>query len=653
MSIETVNPLEIFQNGSKALRGVKEDYEYRPQQEEMARAVIENLNRSGLTLIEAGTGVGKTLAYLIPLIDHALRNEVRVVVSTETRSLQMQIKEKDLLVVQRILDQKIHAEICFGASNYICKRKLRETLSRGDMDLQMAAHLDEFIEWESQSKSGLLLEYKGQISKKFSTAIARDPDECAGRKCPYNDESYYFLARERWNHADLLIVNHSLLCANIANESKLLPEFHHAVIDEAHRFPDIFAKTFQSTTDTEEIHFLFKHYGMSDSYPETEFMNLIMRDHLLFPGQRKRIIGAMEPEIIQSVIGGVNLLYGEIEEQIEAISSQQDNFEVTAEYMRLSVHKKRTQAIISILDSLARDHVPDTVRWIERGGGEGENPYSFFIAPLMTGSMIRSMFLESISSVLMTSATLTSGDFSYFKRSIGYGDGAQSGDDSERLQTLQLDSPFNYKKNVILHMPEGIPDPVQNEAEYHVTVARIIQELVEMTDGGAFVLFTSIRSLNHVHGLIKKGPFRWRIYSQTQMGPQAAFSAFIQERDSVLFGLATFWQGIDVPGEHLRLVIITKIPFRVPDEPVLEARTEMEKRLGRNPFMTLQLPEAILQIRQGFGRLIRTATDRGVVALLDPRLRTRSYGRDILKSMPATIRTTGAEVREAYRSLFS
>jgi len=641
-----------FQKGSPLFEEVWKDYEYRPQQEKMARAVREALDDERIALIEAGTGVGKTLAYLIPLLHYAVTTGKRVVVSTETRSLQKQIIEKDLPVAQKILEHEVLAEVCYGSSNYVCKRRLNEILKKGEFGAEMVDAIEPFTRWEARSETGVVLDYDGFVSPSFIQKVTRDPDQCRGRKCPYYDLSHYYRAKEKWKNANLLIVNHSLLCSHIALDSKLLPEFHALVIDESHRFPEIFLKSFELTFGLQELSALFR----TLRFPKTEaletFIRYISGEHLLFSGQRKRITLPLTATNVNPLLGDLDLLSEEVTEKLELLSNGDPDGEVSEETIRMTIQKRRLAEIRTILESFLAPDPTGVVLWLSRFDQETRINYFFHRAPARTGEMIRELLLERLPSVVMTSATLTTtGNFDYFRREIGSGSGSGA-DETKKLLELKLDSPFDYKKRVLFYLPEAMPDPVKTESEFLIRAADEIERLVTLSDGGAFVLFTSIKSLNQVHTLLAERSLSQPLISQTVHGPTGALSRFLQQERSVLLGLATFWQGIDIPGDELRLVIIVKIPFRVPDDPVLESRMELEKKEGRNPFLTLQLPGAIIQIKQGFGRLIRSARDRGVVAILDPRMRTRSYGREILKSIPVTQSLQADELPAAYRSLF-
>lgn len=674
-SIPVTDPLDVFSEGAGALREIWPEYVYRSQQEDMARAVDRAVRESGVLLVEAGTGVGKTLAYLLPLLDYAERENLRVAVSTETRSLQQQILEKDLPIVERILGRRIHAELCLGASNYVCKRKLEEGLLSGSVGPEMADHIDGVLDWLRESSTGVRQEYRGYASPAFWSKFTRDPDDCLGSRCHNFDTSYYFLARERWRRARLLILNHSLLSAHLAVGGQLLPEFAALVVDEAHRFPEVFHRSFIESMSFEEMEEAFFSLG-SEGTPALRALE----------GFRSGVLAAVDPGARGQlrIRGGVPVPAGEgfsaelaraeahLERRLNDLASQSelglgedrderaraslDQLETQARLGRLQILRRLLNAL---LDGPTRDQVLWIAREEKRERSNDRADYRIHLAPVEPAELVREKLYPIVGSVAFTSATLAgqgARPFDYIARELGLG---EFGSDTRggRRRELQLDSPFDYRKRCLLYLPADMPDPSQAEAEFHRAAAREVRRLADLSRGGAFVLFTSARSLREVQRLIEEEldeTPEWELVSQLEAGPSPALHRFRSSSHAVLFGLATFWQGVDIPGDQLRLVTLVRLPFRVPDDPPLAARMERVEEQGGQAFRDLQLPQATLSIKQGFGRLIRSHADRGAVAILDPRLRTRRYGREILAALPPAARHDSFEsLAKAWGALFS
>ncbi|MEQ9365849.1 MAG: ATP-dependent DNA helicase [Leptospirales bacterium] len=745
--METALPeiLQVFRADSPTLGEHLPGYNHRPQQEAMARAVAATLARADATgqpqslLVEAGTGVGKTLAYLLPLLDRALQDNTRVVVSTETKSLQSQLLEKDLPIVQELLGRRIKSEICLGASNYVCKRKLSRVMAEGGFGPEMAGRTDAFLDWESGTEAGLRSEYRGYASPAFWRKVTRDPEDCLGSRCPNYDISYYFLAREQWRAAQLLIVNHSLLASHFALEGRFLPEFSHLVIDEAHRFPEIFHGAFLNEFSFTEIQSLAQEVGRRGVDLASLFEAFRDRLQSKVPLQRgghvRRQTG-MDFAEGQALRGGVVRAEQVVRLQLEELKAQQElgfgdpsadegappeqqRLQQSVEFIELQSMAQNLGRLRALLEALLNGAGREAVFWFSREAGPGPEyqdapptaqdaraNYRMHLAPLYPGRLFQeAFFAREIRATIFTSATLTTGPanqpdaFRYFGGEVGLiaprpprpangrdlsaaptnhaASGAQvqgavpkesSADPADPPpvpvpETLQLDSPFDYASRAILYLPQGMPDPSREENRFHEAAAREIERLLLLSRGGAFVLFTSGRSLRAVQAHFQSTERRYageagdqaafEIFSQLDQGPAAALAKFREHPRGALFGLATFWQGIDVPGDMLRLVILVRLPFRVPDEPMLAARMEREKEEGRDAFGGLQLPAATLSIKQGFGRLIRTARDRGLVAILDPRLQTKGYGKKILAVLPPARRIREfPDVARAFRDLF-
>ena len=677
MSTAILDPSLIFSKKGKNTKASAAnlaswpEYEYRPQQEEMARKVWECLQNESILLLEAGTGIGKTLAYLLPLLHFSKQAKVRVAISTETKSLQQQILYKDLPIAQKLLSLDIKAELCLGAANFVCKRHLQNTLEKGDIDpnFSQKGELENFLEWEANSPRAIRQEYPGSLPNAFWNKINRDPLDCLGSRCPHYDISPYFVARRAWQKADLLILNHSLLANHFALEAKLLPEFQYLIIDEAHRFPEILQNAFTLQGSMQELRSLLDEGNTKEKtiikYVESLYLRLQTRI-LQHSKKQERISTELALAEAFKIINALEKLSGELEKELNLLTSQTElglNQETKLlqnnKELQLQARIGRIEEFRQLIEKLAAEKEKDEVVWIEKrfanDSSQSLKDILIFCASLSGGNFLQERLFSQISAVIMTSATLSANNekpFQYISKELGF-------TPEEEPESLRLSSPFNYEKQVLLYTPQNIAEPhYAAEEKFHKDIAREIHCLLDLSQGGAFVLFTSSRSLKACQNLLEtnwEGKQNYKIFSQLSLGSSAALRAFTEnkKKNSVLLGLATFWQGIDIPGDRLRMVILTRIPFRPPDEPILAARLEAEKEAGRNPFFELQVPAAILSVRQGFGRLIRSFTDRGVVALLDPRLHKRSYGQEILNVLPPAQRHTQfASLSQAYQELF-
>lgn len=613
----------------------------------MARSVQQALQSQRPLLVEAGTGSGKTLAYLLPLLHYAIETKQRVAVSTDTRSLQRQILERELPAAQAILGEQIRAEICLGAANFICKRKLKAAIDEGSFTADGRLDLNHFLEWESHSHSGIRDEYPGFASGAFWARITRNPDDCLGQRCSNYDESYYFLARERWRNARLLILNHSLLAAHLAVGAQLLPEFAALVVDEAHRFPEAVQRAFAVEASVHQVQETLLQRGPGASagiQALTVLRRELERDFRLPPGGRLRPTQPYASEAAAALLDQIRAALRALQREIAAFESDQElDLGLPTEernrrnLQRLDLEKQSgaLQSQARLLAALIGGVAEKEAFWLSRGAERDE--LNLHLAPIDVGPLIADG-LHSRGATIFCSATLTAtgaDPFRYFRRQVGLEEkGAASAEAAGGVHgELQLHSPFDYARRCLLYLPEGLPDP-KEEIGYLRAAADECARLLALSDGGAFLLYTSARALEASAELLREKLPDCEWIVQTELGPVRSLARFRELSNPVLLGLASFWQGVDIPGDRLRLVVINRLPFRVPDDPVLQAQTELLRQAGRDPFVELQLPQAALALKQGFGRLLRSNADRGAVVILDPRIRTRRYGHALLESLP-------------------
>jgi ATP-dependent DNA helicase DinG len=634
---------EIFQD---RLPSIWKDYEPRDSQIVLSNKIQEILKSQGVLLAEAGTGVGKSLSYLIPAAIYALENNSTVVVSTETKALQDQLLLKDIPLLEKILDIKIKAERALGASNYICKRKWKLVEDSGNFGIEMISQINKFQDWLGKTESGIKSEYNGYANGEFWTKVTREADNCLGKSCKNFSHSFYFLEKEKWRKAHILIVNHYLLASHIAGDFRILPNFDKIIIDEAHNFPEIVGRSFRSEITFDQIA-----KQLSFLYAKENKVSLIHKMGL--PEKLINSIDVARDDLIQlynRIMSELGLnMYGStrIKNKLKldegkfenSLSSVANSFlEYSNRYSKESEdsHEKeiaigietaisRLNSFVVFFSELRNRKNPNLVYWSEPPNfKEKEKFLKLCSEPINVDEIISDLFIPKMESVIFTSATITApkGDFSYFEDQIGF----------RETEKIELESPFNYKKQSLLFIPKEIQDPSMDDA-YHEDILVWIKFLIELTQGNTFVLFTSNKSLKRIADRLDR-ECNYPIISQLTQGAIVAKQNYLDTENAVLLGVSSFWQGIDIKGDRLRSVIITKLPFQVPSEPVLETKIEKMKELNQNAFSKVQLPRAGLLLKQGFGRLIRSTKDTGIVSILDPRIYTKSYGGTLLKTLP-------------------
>ncbi|TGL54017.1 helicase [Leptospira meyeri] len=633
---------------TKKLPNLWKDYEVRKEQMEMATSIESAFNTGSNWVIEAGTGVGKSLAYLIPSALFSLENDCTVVVSTETKSLQDQLLYKDIPLVAEALGVSVNAMVALGANNYLCKRKYNRVMERGDFGPEMESSIQYFVNWEKQTNAGIRAEYDGYLSNSFWSSVARESDNCLGRNCPNFSSSYYFLEKEKWKKANILIVNHHLLASHLAGDFKLLPQFSQLVIDEAHAFPEIVGKAFGSEIRYDLLmnllHYLYfpeKRTGLVLKLKNGEKIMKSVEASIGYANDFFRMLLSVIPlqfnqfstrhtEWIKLDNGALEDTLADLASQLESLLSKykKDSEDMEEKEMALGLEmvSGNLKKVSSFLNDFRLKSNPNLVFWIEPPPQSAKDPfYYLFSQPKNTDEILANTLFPNMDSVVMTSATLspTAGNFQYFLKEVG----------TTEVKTKTLASPFAYNTHSLLFVPRQVADPVQDPRRNKADLSYWIARLLKLSEGDAFVLFTSNKLLSELYEELRD-QVPYPIFSQTEMGPIAAKREFLANEKSVLFGVSSFWQGVDIKGDKLRNVIVTKLPFQVPTEPVLQAKMEDMEKKGKSPFWEMQVPKTCLLLRQGFGRLIRSQSDTGMVSILDPRVHTKSYGKNVLQSLP-------------------
>jgi len=601
-----------------------ESFAPRDAQVRMAEAVELNLRQHGSLVVEAGTGIGKTLAYLVP----TLLSGARAIVSTGTKTLQDQLFFRDLPLVRETLGLSLRPALLKGRANYLCLHRMDLARSDGRLPSREAvAELHALLDWAARSVDGDL-SLAGVVSEDsgLMPLVTSTVDNCLGAECPRFEECFVAGARREAQEADIVVVNHHLLFADMAIKQsgfgEVLPGAEVFIVDEAHQAPETASQFFSTSLSARQIDdlcrdFLAESAGVSGALA-------VLRDPLANCLQRIREIQSVVAERMPER-GSWNLLVSEpaLREALQRLDQAVADLADTAGGLRgggrgLDACLDRLALVQASLDRLDEPPSAGEVRWFERRG----RGFALHITPLDVAEVFNAFRETMDASWIFTSATLAvDGDFSHFTSRLGLNDAA----------TLLLDSPFDYQRNARLWLPANLPEP--RDPGFLQAVLDETVPLLRASRGRAFLLFTSHRALRQAHELLADR-VPWPLFVQGEQPRSLLLEQFRQSGDGVLLGTASFWEGVDVIGDALTLVVIDKLPFATPDDPVIEARSELLRRAGGNPFMQLFLPQAVIALKQGAGRLIRDVNDRGVLVICDPRIRTRGYGRSFLSSLP-------------------
>ncbi len=609
----------------------------RPSQQAMAEAVAEAIRQRSELLVEAGTGTGKTFAYLVP----AMNAGTRVILSTGTKALQDQLFNRDLPIVAQSLGLKVHAALLKGRANYLCRHRLEQALSDGRLPREEIYRLGQIRTWAAQTQSGDRAELaEVPEDDPIWPLVTSTTENCLGSGCPHFERCFVVQARQQAKEADLVVVNHHLLLADLALKQEgfgeILPGAGAFILDEAHQLPELAGQFFSEKLSYRQLEELASDTldeagsvsgALAVLLPEVEALRSSLRKmRLAMQSLPERAPFTQLAESIQTS-EALAKLNATLQSFAVATASQAPRSRGLANvYERC----QRLQQCLNLLQET--DNSTEAVRWVERGG----RGFTFHLTPLDVATPLQAMRKRLHAAWIHTSATLSvASRFDHYADRLGL----------QSPRTLALQSPYDYAHQALCYLPPGLPEP--NTRDYTTRMLESVMPVLQASKGRAFILFTSHRALKQAAAWLPEHA-SWPLFVQGTAPRHRLLEEFRTSGHGVLLGAASFWEGVDVIGEALSVVIIDKLPFEAPGDPVLEARLDAMRRKDANPFRDWQVPNAVIALKQGVGRLIRCETDRGVLVLCDPRLTSRGYGRIFLASLPGMPRSDKIEDVQAF-----
>jgi ATP-dependent DNA helicase DinG len=646
--------VEKFFGTETPLKTVKElcgsrKYEERPQQRTMAIAISKCFSYSENSCIEAPTGVGKSFAYLVPAIYHSIHQSKPIIISTETINLQEQLMEIDLPLLKKLMDINFKSALAKGRANYLCKRRLQ--MSTGEHKTEYLPSNSGFLEilkieqWSLTTKTGSLSELHFDPKPVIWQSICSEHGNCFGPKCKSYNKCFYWGARKQWEKANIVVANHALFLTDLKMkmcgdmENGILPEYSGVIIDEAHQLETNAAKHLGTRVSESGIkYFLNKLFNsetgrglllrhsekaaeirqlVSDTslYVET-FFSAIRKNLTNYNETQKRIYS---PYFVKDILTGqLAILEKELRNYTKLQDDKNYKLELNTQILRCCEYKKAVFEFLSM-------NVDESVFWIEQDSYKHNKNFSLNYSPLNIANILNKNLFNIRIPIIVTSATLAVGkNLNFYINRIGF-----------TGNKIILGSPFDYPKQAKVFITQNTPD--QKDIHYHDILSEHIVKYIRKTSGKAFVLFTSYHNMAKVKERTKfffeENNIKLLVQGE-DVNRSNMIKIFKEDTNSVIFGTTSFWMGVDVPGETLSNVIITKLPFSVPTEPIIEARLDKIQENGKNSFMEYSLPEAVLKFKQGIGRLIRSKKDSGILVILDNRIITKRYGKAFLDSIP-------------------
>lgn len=645
--------MEKFFGPNSLLLDISDGFVYRKAQRDMAEFIASSLRRGGSSIIEAGTGVGKSLAYLIPAIIYAVEFDKKIAISTETKTLQRQLLTCDIPIAEKVLKSSnfdFSFSICLGSSNYVCKKRFANFIQRGGY-IQKDAEYIEAINERIQS-STQFSRFDVSVPERIWHEICRIPEFCTNHKCSFFSSCVFQQEKKRWSESNILIMNHHLFFTNIAAEKTYLPDIDVVIFDEAHSLEDICSELLGFSINENDLPELLNDYFTLRIHEkslkkkinskllkeiESRIESLKNQNELFFRDQNAKCGGKKHSIIEEKSYESYHIFFDYIHSFMESLHEISLSISEEEALLELDVYRSKAFTLFDNIRRYALLENDDFVFWADKSTNNLYGSTNIHGQPIEIASIMKEKVLSYYESLLFISATLSiDNSFNFISERLGI----------KEFDSVIIHSPFDYETQTLLYIPKTQTPP--NSHNYIDFLSQEVLSISEITDGNCLVLFTSHSTMKLIFDTIS-GKTDRSLHIYGDIPASSVLKNYIHDTNSILFGTNSFWQGIDLKGDLVRAVIITKLPFSVPDKPINIARMKLIETKGKNPFFDYYVPEAIIKFKQGFGRLIRSENDFGIIAILDARIVTKSYGKFFLQSIPqCTIVTNIEELRTSY-----